>query len=82
MSSFFAQKFFCAAFMCLQFGFVIFWQKDFCAKEANKMLVKLTPAQIIFQAGFAGQGVSVRILLFGLLEQDHSLFINYQIISV
>ncbi len=29
--------------MCLQFGFVIFWRKDFGAKPANKMLVKLTP---------------------------------------
>jgi hypothetical protein len=29
--------------MCLQFGFVIFWQKDFGAKTAHKMLVKLTP---------------------------------------
>ncbi len=36
-------KVFCAAFMCLQFGFVIFWQKDFGAKAVNKMLVKLTP---------------------------------------
>jgi hypothetical protein len=26
-----------------QFGFVIFWQKDFGAKAAHKMLVKLTP---------------------------------------
>jgi hypothetical protein len=34
---------FCAAFMCLQFGFVIFWQKDFGKKTAHKMLVKLTP---------------------------------------
>jgi hypothetical protein len=33
----------CAAFMCLQFGFVIFWQNDFGAKSAHKMLVKLTP---------------------------------------
>jgi hypothetical protein len=32
--------------MCLQFGFVIFWQKDFGAKAAHKMLVKLTPVQI------------------------------------
>ncbi len=32
-----------AAFMCLQFGFLIFWQKDFGAKAAHKMLVKLTP---------------------------------------
>jgi hypothetical protein len=30
--------------MCLQFGFVIFWQNDFGAKAAHKMLVKLTPA--------------------------------------
>jgi hypothetical protein len=29
--------------MCLQLGFVIFWQKDFGAKAAHKMLVKLTP---------------------------------------
>jgi hypothetical protein len=32
--------------MCLQFGFVIFWQKDFGAKAAHKMLVKLTPGVI------------------------------------
>ena len=31
-----------SAFMCLQFGFVIFWQKEICAKAARKMLVKLT----------------------------------------
>jgi len=29
--------------MCLKFGFAIFWQKDFGAKAAHKMLVKLTP---------------------------------------
>jgi hypothetical protein len=29
--------------MCLQFGFVIFWLKDFGAKAAHKMLGKLTP---------------------------------------
>jgi hypothetical protein len=34
---------FCAAFMCLQFGFGIFWQKDFGANAAHKMFVKLTP---------------------------------------
>jgi hypothetical protein len=39
----FHTKFPCAPFMCLQFGFVIFWQKDFGAKAAHKMLVKLTP---------------------------------------
>ncbi len=26
---------FCAAFKCLQFGFVIFWQNDFGAKAAH-----------------------------------------------
>jgi hypothetical protein len=36
-------KVFCAPFKCLQFGFVIFWWKDFGAKAAHKMLVKLTP---------------------------------------
>ncbi len=39
-------KVFCAALMCLQFGFVIFWRKDFGAKAAHKMLVKLTPGNI------------------------------------
>ena len=29
--------------MCLQFGFVILWQKAFGAKAALKTLVKLTP---------------------------------------
>jgi hypothetical protein len=40
----FHMKVFCAAFIIrLQFGFVIFWQKDFGAKAAHKMLVKYTP---------------------------------------
>ena len=40
----FCMKVFCTAIMSgLQFGFVIFWQKDFGAKAAHKMLVKLTP---------------------------------------
>jgi len=38
----FHTKVLCAPFMCLQFGFVIFWRKDFGAKAAHKMLVKLT----------------------------------------
>jgi hypothetical protein len=45
----FCPKVFCAAFICLQFGFVIFWQKEFCAKAAYKMLVKLTPG-VVFTA--------------------------------
>ncbi len=39
----FCMKVFCAAFMCLQVGLIIFWQKDFGAKVAHKMLLKLTP---------------------------------------
>jgi len=39
----FSYESFCDAFMCLQFGFVIFWRKDFGPKAAHKMLVKLTP---------------------------------------
>jgi hypothetical protein len=42
----FHTKVFCAAFMRLQCGFVIFWRKDFGAKAPHKMLVKLTPGQI------------------------------------
>ncbi len=34
--------------MCLQFGFVIIWQKDFGAKAAHKMLVKLTLVRRLF----------------------------------
>ena len=36
-------KVFGAALVCLQFGFVIFWRKDFGIKAAHKMLVKLKP---------------------------------------
>ncbi len=39
----FHTKVLCTPFMCLQFGFVIFWQKNFVAKAAHKVLVKLTP---------------------------------------
>jgi len=35
-------KVICKAFMYLQFGFVICWQKEIGAKAARKMLVKLT----------------------------------------
>jgi hypothetical protein len=41
----FHTKALCAPFMYLQFGFVIFWQKDFGTKAAHKMLVKLTPGR-------------------------------------
>jgi len=38
----FCTKVLCAAFLQLQFGFVIFWRKYFGAKTACKMLMKLT----------------------------------------
>jgi hypothetical protein len=40
--------------MCSQFGFVIFWQKDFGAKAAHKMLVKLT----------SGVNITIKTLFF------------------
>ncbi len=35
--------------MHIQFGFVIFWRKDFGTKAAHKILVKLTPGRIFFK---------------------------------
>jgi hypothetical protein len=43
----FHTKVLCAPFMCIQFGFVIFWQKYFGAKAAHKMLVKLTSDHLV-----------------------------------
>jgi hypothetical protein len=40
-------KVFCAAFMCSQLGFVISWRKNFGAKAAHNMLVKLAPVLFI-----------------------------------
>ncbi len=40
----FDSKVLCAAFLQLQFGFIIFWQKNIGAKAACKMLMKLTTA--------------------------------------
>ncbi len=49
VSQLFHTKVLSAPFMCLQFGFVIFWQKDFGAKAAHKMLVKLTSGRKILE---------------------------------
>ena len=38
----FCIKVFCAPFLCLQFGFVFFWQKEISAKATDRLLVKLT----------------------------------------
>jgi len=43
----FHTKVFCAAFLYLQFGFVIFWHKNIGAKAARKMLVKLTTGHLV-----------------------------------
>jgi len=40
MSSFVCTKVFCTAFLCLQFGFIIFWRKNIGKKAACKRLVK------------------------------------------
>jgi hypothetical protein len=52
--------------MCFKFGFVIFWQKDFGAKAAQKILVKFTPSLIL-----GGQGWEPTIRVeshMGMLE--------------
>jgi hypothetical protein len=54
----FHSKVVCAPLMYLQFGFVIFWRKDFGAKAAHKMLVKLTQVSLFFLLPVAsGPGV-------------------------
>jgi hypothetical protein len=53
-------KVLCAFFLYIQFGFVIFWQKNIGAKAACKMLLKLT-ADVnftnILQAAFLSKSV-------------------------
>jgi hypothetical protein len=49
----FCTKVFYTAFMCSQFGFVIFWQKDSGAKAANKIMEKLTPGLLHLLEGHA-----------------------------
>jgi hypothetical protein len=59
---------FCAAFMCLQFGFVICCQKDFGAKAAHKMLVKLTPGVNViklFLSLICGFSLQARVFIPG-----------------
>ncbi len=41
-TSAFCMKVLCAAFLLLQFGFVIFWRKNIGAKAACKIVMKLT----------------------------------------
>jgi len=46
----FHTKAFSTAFLYLQVGFVIFWQKNIGEKAARKMLVKLTTGQCLEMA--------------------------------
>jgi len=53
-SSLFCMKVLCAAFLLLQFGFVIFWQKNSGKKAACKMLMKLTTGRLATRAFLQG----------------------------
>ncbi len=66
-------KVFCAPFMCLQFGFVIFGPKDLGAKAANKMLVKLTSG---------GSGVLAHVLQLLFREKNHKIINNSQTLKI
>ncbi len=55
--------------MCLQFGFVIFWRKDFGAKAAHKMLVKLTPGVIYDHNIYTIQAT----FLFGITSKEKDI---------
>ncbi len=59
--------------MCLQFGLVIFWRKDFGTKAAHKMLVKLTPGphQILLLNIFFESDSVVKVV-----EYMNSTFVN------
>ena len=54
-------KVFFIAFLCLPFGFVIFWQKEIGAKAVRKLLVKLTSGvdKKIEKSGSNGKNVPI-----------------------
>jgi hypothetical protein len=56
--------------MCLQLRFVIFWLKDFGAKAAHKMLMKLTPGSRDQSAGL------IRMMKKNKIEFIHALKIT------
>ncbi len=72
ISSFFVQKCLAKLFLYLQFGFVIFWQKNIGAKAASKMLVKLTTGLIYTSPIFAKEIRKNNIFIFKTLPR-HSL---------
>ncbi len=54
--------------MCLQFGFVIFWRKDFGAKAAHKMLVKIGEIDPWWQHG--------SLICFAFFMKNHKIAKN------
>jgi hypothetical protein len=63
--------------MCSQFGFVIFWRKDFGAIAAHKMLVKLTPINSCNEQGHKQKvnGTKDAVLLHQHFElESYSIF--------
>jgi len=56
----FHAKVLCAAFLYLQFGFVIFWQKNISAKTAPKMLMKLTTGLFTHTTSEMNSGASIQ----------------------
>jgi hypothetical protein len=61
--------------MCLQFGFVIYWQKDFGAKAAHKMLVKLTLGYYYMEGIVAVKSFMINMLsssvCYSYFQPDH-----------
>ncbi len=60
-------KVYCAAFMCLQFGFVIFWQKDFGTKAAHKMLVKFGMLSVIMLSVIMQSVIMLRVIMLSVI---------------
>ena len=68
-------KVFCAAFLGLQFGFVIFWRKEFIAKAVRKLLLKLTTGK---ENDWGGAGGTQRALI-GLLLLNSLFFSKHTV---
>jgi hypothetical protein len=67
----------------LQFGFIIFWRKDFGVKAAHKMLVKLTPGgrnwQLISPHTKYGKKVLYVLPLKGISDNNFVLLLRQQL---
>ena len=65
---------FCASFICLQFGFVIFWQKEIRTKAVRKMMVKLTSGLLHCHVNFVIEMRSNKNFLFQKNELNEWIF--------